>query len=138
MELRRVLFRSYLVRRNIQEVLCIELETKSSLSALQALRVVCACVRLQVRRGYGPGHTKRSLVGGVKSPAVEEKSLYIGVSNVDDDICAECNSKADRDRWVVALQQLVHVQKHRSEEHTSELQSLMRISYAVFCLKKKN
>src|SRR3546814_7064290 len=28
--------------------------------------------------------------------------------------------------------------KHRSEEHTSELQSLMRISYAVFCLTKKN
>src|SRR3546814_2310062 len=28
--------------------------------------------------------------------------------------------------------------KLRSEEHTSELQSLMRISYAVFCLKKKN
>src|SRR3546814_5702164 len=36
-----------------------------------------------------------------------------------------------------------HTWKHadamlRSEEHTSELQSLMRISYAVFCLKKKN
>src|SRR3546814_3061916 len=29
-------------------------------------------------------------------------------------------------------------QRRRSEEHTSELQSLMRISYAVFCLKKKN
>src|SRR3546814_5058747 len=28
--------------------------------------------------------------------------------------------------------------RRRSEEHTSELQSLMRISYAVFCLKKKN
>src|SRR3546814_7416928 len=28
--------------------------------------------------------------------------------------------------------------EERSEEHTSELQSLMRISYAVFCLKKKN
>src|SRR3546814_9213850 len=28
--------------------------------------------------------------------------------------------------------------RYRSEEHTSELQSLMRISYAVFCLKKKN
>src|SRR3546814_9851722 len=28
--------------------------------------------------------------------------------------------------------------RNRSEEHTSELQSLMRISYAVFCLKKKN
>src|SRR3546814_3898816 len=33
----------------------------------------------------------------------------------------------------------VHRDQHvRSEEHTSELQSLMRISYAVFCLKKKN
>src|SRR3546814_7704782 len=30
-----------------------------------------------------------------------------------------------------------HTLGHRSEEHTSELQSLMRISYAVFCLKKK-
>src|SRR3546814_8638488 len=33
--------------------------------------------------------------------------------------------------------QLVGCQSSRSEEHTSELQSLMRISYAVFCLKKK-
>src|SRR3546814_433824 len=32
----------------------------------------------------------------------------------------------------------IAVQPARSEEHTSELQSLMRISYAVFCLKKKN
>src|SRR3546814_3804667 len=31
----------------------------------------------------------------------------------------------------------VHTVLSRSEEHTSELQSLMRISYAVFCLKKK-
>src|SRR3546814_1534372 len=30
-----------------------------------------------------------------------------------------------------------HIAVNRSEEHTSELQSLMRISYAVFCLKKK-
>src|SRR3546814_4679853 len=37
-------------------------------------------------------------------------------------------------------EQLVYIVNHaggRSEEHTSELQSLMRISYAVFCLKKK-
>src|SRR3546814_2923725 len=33
---------------------------------------------------------------------------------------------------------LGHVEEARSEEHTSELQSLMRISYAVFCLTKKN
>src|SRR3546814_7256597 len=36
----------------------------------------------------------------------------------------------------IARQQLQR-QRARSEEHTSELQSLMRISYAVFCLKKK-
>src|SRR3546814_2984686 len=35
--------------------------------------------------------------------------------------------------WAIAPALLM-----RSEEHTSELQSLMRISYAVFCLKKKN
>src|SRR3546814_3446228 len=32
---------------------------------------------------------------------------------------------------------MLNIQHRRSEEHTSELQSLMRISYAVFCLKKK-
>src|SRR3546814_1251178 len=35
------------------------------------------------------------------------------------------------------LRQRIRVGRARSEEHTSELQSLMRISYAVFCLKKK-
>src|SRR3546814_2176694 len=40
--------------------------------------------------------------------------------------------------WVVsAIFLIVRVAHARSEEHTSELQSLMRISYAVFCLKKK-
>src|SRR3546814_9717764 len=44
------------------------------------------------------------------------------------------------DPEVVAAEELPapEVDDLRSEEHTSELQSLMRISYAVFCLKKKN
>src|SRR3546814_6169297 len=37
----------------------------------------------------------------------------------------------------IALDRLSQAFVNRSEEHTSELQSLMRISYAVFCLKKK-
>src|SRR3546814_8760930 len=42
-------------------------------------------------------------------------------------------SVADQEsRWPI------QIPRPRSEEHTSELQSLMRISYAVFCLKKKN
>src|SRR3546814_4054482 len=36
------------------------------------------------------------------------------------------------------LEAAIRVPDHRSEEHTSELQSLMRISYAAFCLKKQN
>src|SRR3546814_8329241 len=36
-----------------------------------------------------------------------------------------------------AVPSAVGAEQHRSEEHTSELQSLMRISYAVFCLTKK-
>src|SRR3546814_7765300 len=38
--------------------------------------------------------------------------------------------------WIVMKHLVAFI--GRSEEHTSELQSLMRISYAVFCLKKKN
>src|SRR3546814_10543028 len=67
--------------------------------------------------------------------------------------------RAERAAWIVAHAHPQHVRPdrkplvmdiapdpvearvpiiQRSEEHTSELQSLMRISYAVFCLKKKN
>src|SRR3546814_2809668 len=45
-------------------------------------------------------------------------------------LCAHCGNCSQILSSTVSL--------HRSEEHTSELQSLMRISYAVFCLKKKN
>src|SRR3546814_5462082 len=40
-------------------------------------------------------------------------------------------------RGVAAEQRALRSLEHRSEEHTSELQSLMRISYAIFCLKNK-
>src|SRR3546814_8004633 len=46
------------------------------------------------------------------------------------------DSDIERRRGLVSDQQL-RIAHQRSEEHTSELQSLMRISYAVFCLKKK-
>src|SRR3546814_6275729 len=47
------------------------------------------------------------------------------------------NTHAHRHRKILQLRQGLRLHC-RSEEHTSELQSLMRISYAVFCLKKKN
>src|SRR3546814_6883620 len=43
------------------------------------------------------------------------------------------NRRQRRPRWIYKYR----TNWYRSEEHTSELQSLMRISYAVFCLKKK-
>src|SRR3546814_5393144 len=39
---------------------------------------------------------------------------------------------------IIPVDAAIQANLKRSEEHTSELQSLMRISYAVFCLKKKN
>src|SRR3546814_4642415 len=54
-------------------------------------------------------------------------------------LCGEARGAAD---YLAVARQfhsviLVGIPRMRSEEHTSELQSLMRISYAVFCLKKK-
>src|SRR3546814_6732586 len=45
---------------------------------------------------------------------------------------------AGREQELSSAADALTVLDDRSEEHTSELQSLMRISYAVFCLKKKN
>src|SRR3546814_7423394 len=52
------------------------------------------------------------------------------------DSATEARLATCRERLLAA--RAARVRPGRSEEHTSELQSLMRISYAVFCLKKKN
>src|SRR3546814_2039788 len=52
-------------------------------------------------------------------------------------IVVERRQRSTRCNGLAKLSDAVHDRQYRSEEHTSELQSLMRISYAVFCLKKK-
>src|SRR3546814_2246404 len=57
-------------------------------------------------------------------------------------VCLDLHDRKDRALFLKLIETadfLIESFKpgHRSEEHTSELQSLMRISYAVFCLKKK-
>src|SRR3546814_4866747 len=65
--------------------------------------------------------------------------LYEGPSKLDGKpiaVIASGLAKASRNTKTGAMVQ-TYIIRTRSEEHTSELQSLMRISYAVFCLKKK-
>src|SRR3546814_4446644 len=76
----------------------------------------------QVRR-CGPGRQGRRAPVEVDRRGEEERSRDAGTDAGDDP------DRPGRQGSEPAL---------RSEEHTSELQSLMRISYAVFCLKKKN
>src|SRR3546814_9706216 len=83
----------------------------------------------------GPGH---HVEGGVRD-VVADLALHDDLRAaphldvVDDDLVAVGQVLRQRVPGLV----LVVVGIERSEEHTSELQSLMRISYAVFCLKKK-
>src|SRR3546814_7080922 len=70
-------------------------------------------------------------VGIVQQPCTDDRDYNLKMS--EDGIRAAAAGGAQ----LVLLQELHTSLYFRSEEHTSELQSLMRISYAVFCLKKK-
>src|SRR3546814_7059811 len=61
----------------------------------------------------------------------------VAVVGVDHQPCLRADGRAHRGDQLLDGLAAEGVHDLRSEEHTSELQSLMRISYAVFCLKKK-
>src|SRR3546814_2096332 len=75
------------------------------------------------------------------SPTVLVPERYVSADNPGDEIDSLASwPTEDGHAWLVATAKSSHslvVFDARSDEHTSELQSLMRISYAVFCLKKK-
>src|SRR3546814_9997380 len=72
----------------------------------------------------GARHDLETRVGVARRPLVEDQPVA-------------GDRPADGHREPLAVRGNVGVDRIRSEEHTSELQSLMRNSYAVFCLKKK-
>src|SRR3546814_8159707 len=59
--------------------------------------------------------------------------LHLLLTTAEEKLLHRCGKWLQPEFWVHAVSPSLE----RSEEHTSELQSLMRISYAVFCLKKK-
>src|SRR3546814_3150588 len=72
------------------------------------------------------------------SPGVMGSAVYCGKSDPAQMLAATDSGGVTMGSCVAALKAALPEAEHRrSEEHTSELQSLMRISYAVFCLKKK-
>src|SRR3546814_2862833 len=96
------------------------------------------------RRGVADkGHPPRVEVGEPAEPVVDRPGIGIGVERIDREIAARgivAPVVGEGDRRAAAVGFDIAAQRRnlvRSEEHTSELQSLMRISYAVFCLKKK-
>src|SRR3546814_3566270 len=77
---------------------------------------------------------ERQQGSGAKIPRAMD-AMFAQPQMADERRIADLIAGFDRDE-TVRLEQLLFKQRQRSEEHTSELQSLMRISYAVFCLKK--
>src|SRR3546814_3209064 len=96
--------------------------------------VVMRGVVVEQRQALGPrllGDGDRVL-GRAVAPRRLRRELLGGVLRIVDQ---QVDAVAQREHLVADL---VGEVGGRSGEHTSELQSLMRISYAVFCLKKKN
>src|SRR3546814_5724785 len=90
-------------------------------------------------RSVDVGHAQRRLDDQLEADLLlaADRVLDLGDQHVDGIDVGGGADLGDHDE-VEALAALFHHVDHvRSEEHTSELQSLMRISYAVFCLKKK-
>src|SRR3546814_3581538 len=75
------------------------------------------------------------LLGGIPTPERSAKDLYAAGYDL---VLGEIDVVLLREGARLGAAALREAAGRRSEEHTSELQSIMRISYAVFCLKKKN
>src|SRR3546814_6827836 len=102
-------------------------------SALQPARFLQAQLLLELQRRHGRGRLEALVQRGwahVRRGGEFLDAQRLRITRLD-----QVDRARDPLRRAVDFAQLA--QPARSEEHTSELQSLMPISYAVFCLKKK-
>src|SRR3546814_8385444 len=89
-----------------------------------------------IRRPPRSTRTYTLLPYATLSRSLRWRELPLGSSRSECQLFAPPQGKAAELQTAVIAG--IYIRRPRSEEHTSELQSLMRISYAVFCLKKKN
>src|SRR3546814_7952311 len=100
-----------------------------------------AAARGQIEKQFGKGAVMR--MGDQDRQAIPSIStgslgldIALGIGGLPKGRIVEIYGPESSGKTTLTLSVIAQAQK-RSEEHTSELQSLMRISYAVFCLKKK-
>src|SRR3546814_4827972 len=81
-------------------------------------------------------HTAETLGLFLSHPLGGERAMSLAMDGAPER-AETSRADAGQDRRLRGFRERPRHRSGRSEEHTSELQSLMRISYAVFCLKKK-
>src|SRR3546814_8125196 len=102
--------------------------------------------RRPAQRGVDQGSERAGRADATKPATLARKKPTTGISTAQPTSTSKRAPRCSREpastsagRWSRSTQRTINTTEAaaRSEEHTSELQSLMRISYAVFCLKKK-
>src|SRR3546814_20604458 len=124
------------LEKHVQAHTCPTRGSSDLLNALRADEVAEVADRDIVDVGrYVPGNGQQPRHRHPPAPQEREPDAPVGeIGEADEG--AGCDAKQFVDHEVGALSGLQRRRQDRSEEHTSELQSLMRLSYAVFCLKK--
>src|SRR3546814_6885907 len=109
-------------------------------SSVLAFHGFCRALRMQPESDLAPGHDPArhdTIHANVLRPQVAgERTGQAGDRRLGGGVAGHA-ALPDHPRHRAEIDDRAAAGRRRSEEHTSELQSLMRISYAVFCLKKK-
>src|SRR3546814_4605529 len=123
-------------RQRASRTMCGSLLSREALPDFPLYRDVAAAARDDLRRQQGVGGGQRVERNG-RIGVVRRVQVHVPAQRPQQRVGQRGAAVGQHVRHLRAAAVLGQQVEPRSEEHTSELQSLMRISYAVFCLKKK-